>query len=383
MRFAHTPGYETLVANLTQGVAAGRVPQAMLFTGPEGSPVVPIALGYLSYLFCEKRQKSPDARAYYSDSCGECHSCQMTGRLVHPDVHLVYPASASEGGEEKDGGAGLAKAFRAFINEQPLGSMQAWAAAYGAGNRQPIIRVPDVRQLLERLSMKAFEGGYKVAFIYLPEFMNLEGANALLKVLEEPPAETVFILASYTPERLLPTILSRVLNVRLAAPEDEAVARYLSLHTKVDTVLAQQAALAAEGNLALAIELSQNPALSYQDFFIRWMRAVYKTDYALLAKQGEEFKNMGRENQKALLSYALTITRHTLRRKLSGSGALQGMAVPELTKFMDAVPAESIEPTAKILERMYRMVEGNVAPVLMFMSSGAQLAQAMKLRSGG
>ncbi len=370
MRFADLPGYAEIKTTLVAMGSSERIPHALLFTGAPGAPVVPLMLGFAQFLYCQ--QKGDD------DACGRCHGCQTVEKLVHPDMQLLFPVSGSETDAGGDDAAGerLLGPFRAFIKAQPFGSVADWAASYGAANRQPGISVKEVRRLIGNLSLKSYEGGYKVAIIWLPELMNVSGANALLKILEEPPEKTLFLLATYSQDALLATILSRVIQIRVRPAEDAEIAKVLEMHG-IGQAEASQAILGAEGSFARALELARHEDTGLQPSLLAWMRACFSLNYPTLAQQSEEFAKLGREGQKWRVSYALSVFRRLLRHKVHpASGATEEQVA--LAKFFDAVAIESIEPAVDQLEHLYDGVVRNAAPKLAYLSASIKLGHALR-----
>jgi len=379
--FATLPGYSDLKTALLKLGASQRVPHALLFTGAPGTPVVPLALGFIQQVFC--------ASSTPAGPCGTCGACSKIVRLLHPDLHLLFPVSASEGETAADDTTldKLVPTFRAFVQENPFAGAPAWGVAYGAGNRQPLINVRDVRKLIGNLSLMSYEGGYKVAFIWLPELMNTAGANALLKMLEEPPDKTLFVLATYEQEALLATILSRVIQIRVRPAEDTEIEEILT-QAGIPAAAISAALVGAEGSIARALELAQQQDLGLQDRFIEWMRACYGLQYADMVSQSEDFAKLGREGQKWMVSYALSVYRRLLRHKVAAAAspttttpAAETPAAETpvaLTRFFDVVPLAALEPVAQHLEHLHEGIVRNAAPKLAYLSVSIKIGQALR-----
>ena len=368
MLFSTLPGYDEVKETLLKIGAGDRVPHALLFTGASGAPVVPLALGLAQYIFCQDKQAG--------DACGRCHGCNAVSKLVHPDMQLLFPVSGADGESpgEEPGTVRLLPQFRTFIQKDPYGTAGDWGAEYGAGNRQPIINVRDVRQLIGTLSLKSYEGGYKLAFIWLPELMNASGANALLKMLEEPPEKTIFLLATYEQDALLATILSRVIQVRVRPAEDEEIAQILQT-VGIASSEVGQALLGAEGSISRALELARQEDIGVQGRFLAWMRACFGLNYADLTAQADDFSKLGREGQKWMVSYALSVFRRMLRHKVLPVDSTD----PALAKFFDAVPTNAIEPAAAHLEYLYDGITRNAAPKLAYLSGSIKIGVALRM----
>ncbi|MCR5351590.1 MAG: hypothetical protein K6E35_03765 [Bacteroidales bacterium] len=211
MTFAQVPGNPDVKQALTGMVDSGRIPHAILFHEDDGGGAFPMALAFLQYLFCRDRGEG--------DSCDRCPSCGKVGRLIHPDVHFIFPTAAGALSEQFMG------PFRRLVADHPSFREAELSEALGIPGKMPMIAVTEARHLLEVLSLSALEGGWRAVVIYLPERMNVEAANRLLKIIEEPPAQTQFLLIAHQMERVLPTIASRCQRIRVrpvqaaAAPE--------------------------------------------------------------------------------------------------------------------------------------------------------------------
>ena len=211
MTFAQVQGNTEVKKALTGMVDAGRVPHAILFHEDDGGGAFPMALAFLQYLYCRERSGG--------DSCGRCPSCGKIGRLIHPDVHFVFPTAAGVLSEQ------YMEPLRRLVAENPSFREADLMEALGIEGKNSIIAVSESRRLLEKLSLSALEGGYRAVVIYLPERMNAEAANRLLKMIEEPPQQTQFLLIAHQLEKVLTTISSRCQRIRIqpAGPAAGAV----------------------------------------------------------------------------------------------------------------------------------------------------------------
>lgn len=201
MTFAQVPGNSEVKKALAGMVDAGRVPHAILFHEDDGGGAFPLALAFLQYLFCKRRGAA--------DACGECPSCGKIAKLIHPDVHIVFPTVAPALSEQ------CMEPFRRLFADRPMFRESELTEALGMEGKIPMISVAESRRLLEKLSLSALEGGYRAVILYLPERMGTEAANRLLKMIEEPPAQTQFLLIAHQPERVLQTIASRCQRIRV------------------------------------------------------------------------------------------------------------------------------------------------------------------------
>lgn len=209
MRFADIQGNSEVLKALTGMVDSGRIPHAIMFSEPDGGPAWSVCMAYLQYLYCPNRSGG--------DSCGECPSCNRIGKLIHPDVHCIFPTSSAQPS------ASLMPQLRTLVQQNPRFTEAELGAAIGTDAKSSLIPVAEAREVLSQLSLSALEGGWRSVIIYLPEKMNQEAANRLLKAIEEPEPLTQFLLVTHAPEKVLQTIASRCLRLQLGgevrAPE--------------------------------------------------------------------------------------------------------------------------------------------------------------------
>ena len=200
MRFADIQGNDELVRAFVGMVDSGRVPHAIMLHEDDGGGGVPIALAFLQYLFCKNRAEG--------DSCGACPSCNKVAKLIHPDIHFIYPVNT---GVSTD----FAAQWRQLVLSNPLFSENDLSEALGIEGKNAMIKVDEAKAVLDVLSLYALERGYRALVMYLPEKMNKEAANRLLKAVEEPPEKTLFLLVTHNPDAVLTTIASRCLRLRV------------------------------------------------------------------------------------------------------------------------------------------------------------------------
>ena len=297
MLFNEIPGLHAIKKTLIQSVQQQHVAHAQLFLGQIGSGNLAMALAFATYLNCEDRQDT--------DACGRCASCIKMRKLVHPDVHLIFPLLSA-----KDDLAQLTPRWREFIEQNPYQTLNDWLLFAGAkGYQQGIIPIKEAHGIIGKLSLKAFEGPYKLLIIWQPELLNIESANALLKILEEPPSKTIFLLVSNDANKLLTTILSRTQRVSIPAFEQQDLSNFLIQRHHLDEKRAKQIAYLAEGNLAKALTLATGESNDRHEWFANWMRQCYKPDIAELVRLADVFDALGKEEQKSTLDYGLAMFR--------------------------------------------------------------------------
>lgn len=304
MYFKDIIGQETVKQRLRLEVREGRVPHAQLFAGPEGTGALPLAIAYARFLLCTRRGEE--------DACGTCPSCVKLNKLAHPDLHFVFPVVKRKGGGDTVSDDYI-REWRELAISTPYFGMSHWLDAMGAENQQAQIFVKESDELVRKLSLKSSEGGYKVVIIWLPEKMKVECANKLLKLLEEPPAQTVFLLVSEEPDRILPTILSRTQRINVPRLEDAEIAEALKARFGLQDTDAAETARLAEGSYLQALEiihLSEDTQLFF-GLFVSLMRLAYQRKVKEMREWSDTVAAMGRERQKDFLTYCQRMVRES------------------------------------------------------------------------
>lgn len=305
MRFSDVIGQEEAKQRLRQMVNENRVPHAIMLCGPQGCGKMALALAFASYLLCQNRTDE--------DSCGVCSQCAMTAKLSHPDLHFSYPVirPTGTGSEHKMSSEDFADEWRRMLSRGVYFTMDQWLAEMNAANQQAVIGVGESDLLIRKLSLKSSQGGYKVVVIWLPERMNAECANKMLKLLEEPPHETVFLMVCEEPEKLLETIRSRAQRIDVKRIEDEAIERALVDQRGIDADAAHRLARAAGGSWLTALEEldADNEKKQFFELFVSLMRLAYMRKIKDLRKWSETAAGLGREKQRRMLAYFMRLVR--------------------------------------------------------------------------
>ncbi len=311
MNFSQIPGQKAVIDRLRSSVAENRVSHALLFYGPEGSGKFAIALAFARYISCENRTAE--------DACGVCPSCVKYDKLIHPDLHFVFPVIKKKSGTESVSDTFIAQ-WREMVLRSAWFSLSTWTEAMEVANEQALIPVAEAAEIIRKLSLKSFESDFKIMIIWLPEKMNAETANKLLKMIEEPPARTLFILVSEEDDRLLPTITSRCQHIRIPAIPSEELSAHLVNTMGMDQARASEIAAIANGNMVRAMELAREDDNSavHLDRFTKLMRTAYIRDIHSLVTWSEETAALGRERQKSFLSYSLRMIRENFILNFNG-----------------------------------------------------------------
>lgn len=303
MQFRDVIGQEDVKQQLRLLVQEGRVPHAQLFTGPLGAGKLPLALAYAQYLACPHRT--------LEDSCGVCPTCLQYKQLQHPDLHFAFPIVKPKDSSSEVVCNDFMSKWREQVLSQPYFDMDDWNQRLGTESKQGMIYEKESSEIMRKLSLKSFSDGYKTMLIWLPEKMHINCANKLLKLLEEPPEKTLFLLVSEQPELLLSTIVSRTQEVRVPRLSEEVIANHLPhLSDQQRTDIAH----IANGSYLAAIKFAQQDQENQTYFkdFVSLMRNAWsvgqRKDYdALLQLRTWSLKmadaKVGREKQKAFLQY--------------------------------------------------------------------------------
>src|SRR5690606_6757744 len=237
-------------------------------------------------------------------ACGVCPACVKSLKYIHPDTYFVVPLIKTEKEVDDDQRNTILKQWRSFLVESPFGVPNDWAMVVSAGEDKKSLIIPksESRHIVKTLALKPFESRYKVMILWQPELLHDSAANGILKILEEPPPRTYFILVSYAADQLLPTILSRTQILPVPLLDDAVIVDYLKAHHNVDDAAAKRLALLADGNLAQAIRLSEGDDEDHFDEFISWIEACANGDVATLVLAAEAFHGLDKVRQRNRLS---------------------------------------------------------------------------------
>ena len=304
MYFRDIIGQDAVTTLLRSAVAEGRIPHAQLICGGEGVGKLAVAIAYARYLCCTHRNGE--------DACGECPSCKKFDKLAHPDLHFAFPIYKKDSQKTPHSDDFIDK-WRQAVAENPYMTLNLWMDYLGTENQQGLIYASQSEEIIRKLTLKSSEGGYKVMIIWMAEKMNTECSNKLLKMIEEPPTQTVFLLVAENPDLLLPTIQSRVQRLTLRPIEEEVIARALCEKYGLTDTDARQIAHAAAGNWLQAVETIHldNRSKEYIELFMMLMRKSYARDLKGMRQWADTVAGMGREPQKNFLIYCQRMIRES------------------------------------------------------------------------
>lgn len=368
MLFKDVIGHEQIKDRLRKDADGGRVAHALLFYGPEGCGKLPMALAFARYLMCAAPQ--------HGEPCGHCNHCRLTRSWGHPDLHFSFPVIKGKDASRVVSDNYLSE-WRTQLESNVYFGLNDWLEDMNAANQQAMIYVSESDLLQKKLSLKSNQGGRKVVVIWLPERMNIECSNKLLKLLEEPPADTHFLLVTENREAILPTILSRTQGVELKALSDEAIAFELVQRYACDTEKAQRIARVAHGNMISALRNYQNHAEQtlFFDLFVLLMRLSYQRKIREIRKWSEQIASMGREKQKGFLAYAQYFVRENFIYNF-GKPELNYETVDEENfskNFARFINERNVIPIMEELAEAQRDIEQNTNSKFVFFDFGLKM----------
>jgi DNA polymerase III subunit delta' len=302
MNFSRIPGQKDIIRKLIRSVHEERVSHAQLFAGPEGCGSMALALAYARFISCENRSET--------DSCGICKSCVKYEKLIHPDLHFVFPVIKGKKATDPVSDHYLEE-WREFVKKSPYFTLNNWLDNIEVGNAQGMIFSSEASEIIKKLSLKTFESDFKIMIIWLPEKMHQATANKLLKMIEEPPEKTLFLLVSEEPDKVIPTILSRCQLIKIPVFSEKDIEEYLTLRFGIPNEKAADISRVSGGSIIRAADLCSNEesSLANLDRFRTLMRFAWKRDIISIISWSEEIAATGREAQKNFISYALRILR--------------------------------------------------------------------------
>ena len=372
MRFDELIHQPPGLRQLRQMAAADRLPHANLLLAPPGSGGLPAALSVARLLLCEKRQGTAG-----DIPCGTCRACRKVAGYVHPDLHFAFPTVGSKVTSDQ-----FLPQWREALRDAPYMEANDWLQRIGADNKQGNINRDNCALILRKLNLKIFEGRYKIMLIWLPEYLGNEG-NRLLKMIEEPPDNTIFILVAERLELILTTILSRCQLTKLLPPTNEEIAAGL-LRRGLPELRATAAARLADGNYNVALSLADSEADEHGPRLLDWMRACFQGSPARLVAWTDDFAKLGRETQKHFLRYCLHFWREFLVLSVTGSEAGVRLPPAELqtaTKMLPLIDADQLAEITGILSECAEHTERNANPRILFLDAGIRIHQTLRHRA--
>ncbi|MGL4630886.1 MAG: ATP-binding protein [Leadbetterella sp.] len=371
MLFEEVPGLHAIKSNLVRSVATNKVAHALLFDGKVGGAALPLALGFLSYLYCS--EKGPN------DACGTCSNCTKISKLAHPDIHFIFPTV----GGKKVSSDQLIKEWRELILQNPFASLSDWIEylnEQGKKIKQGNIPVEESRKIIQNLSIKSYEGGYKTVVIWVSESMGTSAANALLKILEEPPQKTLFVLISYQYDANIRTILSRTQRIPVDELEHQDIEDYLVEKIKIDNSKAKSLALQCDGNIHSAIQLARSQVDDATEWFMAWMRMCYAFDLKKIIPYTDDFAKLNTDIQKNYLEYSQKQLRQIYLDTVGANSLIfsDEASLDFTNKFSRALKFENFEEIIDSLSTSHYLIERNGNPKIVFLDLSLSISRLIK-----
>jgi len=377
MQFSEILGQEHIKNHLTRSADLGRIPHAQLFIGPEGSGTLPMAIAYAQYILCGNQN---------GENSGSNEACNLKFRKIsHPDLHFVYPTVTNDDIKKDPKSIDFIANWRLFVDQNPYGGLFDWYSILGVQNKQGIIRVDDAAEVLKTLALKSYEGGYKIMIVWMADKMNISASNKLLKLLEEPPEKTVFILISEDEEDIIQTIRSRCQVLHFNGLSESVVAEALVSQEKVEAKIAAKIAHQAQGNYSKALHLLKDnrDELPFEQWFVVWVRAAFKAKgnpavIGDLIQWSDQIAVLGRETQKKFLQFCIEFFRQALLINYESPNLVYLEPTVEnfkIEKFAPFVNGNNINEIFQELSDAIYHIERNGNPKIIFTDLSMKLTR--------
>jgi|694.fasta_scaffold11888_2 DNA polymerase-3 subunit delta' len=384
MLLSEVIGQEKLKKQLVDMVHQQRLPHALLLVGPEGSGALPLAVAFAQYIVSIPNQATatadlfgapaePIAQTFYTpEQIADLPAYHRASQLMHPDLHFSFPTIIEKPGQ-KNISANFIEQWREFINGYPYGNAFDWLQFIKAENKQGNISADECNEIIKKLAFKSFESAYKVLVLWMPEYLGKEG-NKLLKLIEEPPDNTIFILVAASEENILPTILSRCQFVKVPRLSTDEIESALMGRAKLAPEKAKQVAILAEGNYREALHLIQHSDQDYISMIKDWLNAILKMGPLAQLKWVEEMSKLGREQQKQFLKYFNHLLEHSIRLKTMGSDLPLDSDLKDFALRINKIAGVSqMESIVNELDKSIYHIERNANPKMLFMALSIKL----------
>lgn len=375
MLFREIIGQGEIKNKMTAIAASGRISHAYLFISQEGSGVLPLAIAFAQYIHCKNKTDN--------DSCSECPSCLKIKKLSHPDLHFVFPVATTKSVDKEPVSDDFISQWREALFQNPYMNLAEWYENLGIENKQGSINIHESKEILRKLGLKSFESDYKIMIIWMPEKMNTQAANKLLKLLEEPPEKTVFILITQDSSQLLPTIVSRTQLIKIpkiARPDlKEAITGNFGITNsdEIESILDY-----ANGDYLKVLEaIDRDQDSSYQfNAFVTLMRVCYGADIPKLNDWVEDIASAGREKQKHFISFALKMLRGNFMMNIKENSIsyLKENEKEFSLKFSKFVHSGNIEALTAEFNQAFSHIEYNANAKIVFFHLGLRIAKLLK-----
>ena len=376
MQFSKIKGQNKIINFLIKTVKDQRVSHAQLFLGQSGSGTFAVALSYAQFINCTDKKyfNTESADALQADSCGKCSSCLKYEQLAHPDLHFCFPNTTSDklGVKDKNESYSFINFFREFVLEnEGYIDLESWYKAIDVANKQGVINVRDVTRAMGNLKLKAYEADYKVTIIWCFDKLHYDAAPKLLKILEEPEPNTLFLLITDNSQAILPTILSRTQLVKIPTLTNEAIVEYLVAEQNMPLDKARKQATFADNSLIKARNMELEASSKFEDFFVNWMRSslAYAKDISAIIEMGEDFAKWGREQHRLFFAMATNAFRKSLYINLGVSTSDDFFEIRDekfKTNFPKYTTTQTVSEIHKLIEQADFHVQRNANAKILF-----------------
>ena len=361
MFFKEVIGQSATKERLIQSVQRERVSHAQLFAGPEGTGKLALAIAYAQYVACTNRQAN--------DSCGECPSCKKYRKLIHPDLHFIFPVIKTKK-FDKPVSDNFMDEWRQMVNQNPYFNSAQWFDHIGVENAQGMIYAHQSEEIIRKLSLKSYEAEYKIMIIWLPEKMNVSCANKLLKMIEEPPVKTLFVLITDDEEEIISTIRSRCQLIIVPPIDSGTLEKAVAALPEAEGVDVKNIVHLAKGSYSKALELLQpdEQTLFNLERFKELMRSAYGRKFTDLFKWVEQLTGIGREKQKSLLNYFLIILRENFIYNLKNRNLtfMNEQEADFSKRFSPFINERNIVELTEVFETAFNHIGMNGNPRIIF-----------------
>lgn len=373
MLFKDIIGQDEIKNRLRRSVNEERISHAQLFSGSEGIGKLAMAIAYAQYVCCQNRTET--------DSCGVCSSCHKYQKLAHPDLHFVFPVYNSPKIKNPVSDDFLPN-WREIISKNPYFNLSQWLTHIDAGNAQGLIYERESDSILRKLNLKSFESEFKVMIIWLPEKMHVACSNKLLKLIEEPPSKTLFILVTENEESVITTIRSRAQLIKFPFIDKGSIKHALSKIGGINPAIIQDAVHLSNGNYIKALEYL-NPDENEQFYFQKFqdmMRQAYKREVLEQIEWSEEMAKIGRDKQKAFFNFALRLIREyfVLNMKQHSLVYLKKEEKDWGAKFAPFINERNIIPFFNEFELGIKHISANGNPRIIFLDTALRMVRLIK-----
>ena len=370
MRFSKIPGLSHEKKRLVDSFNSNTIHHAMLFVGQRGSANLSLALAFATYINCKSRG---------DDSCGLCSSCNKMDKLIHPDVNFIFPVAPTTKINKEIISDKFIESWRSSVIESPYLTVEDWFEIYGFENKQPNISKDEVRNLVKKLSLKPFESVFKINIIWLPEYLNISTANAMLKILEEPPGSTLFFIVTNNHQKLISTIRSRVQLFKVKRFSDEDMKEYLSLSKNVSGSEVDQAIYLSDGDLNKAEKYLYASTSEDLEKIKVWMRSCYTQNFQEINSQVEWFNSLSKIKKRTFLIYSLKLMREALVSGIDESlSKISDGEMSFISKFRTTLDSDDFEEIIIFLDESIRFLDRNANPKILFLDLSIKISNLFK-----